>query len=100
MLIHEMLEGHAERTPEKEAMALRDRRVSYGEYLEAVNRVAANLVKLGVKRGDKVALYIGNSPDYVFCYIATVSLAPRPFPSRRGSSTKRQVSWSATRTPR
>ncbi len=80
MLIHEMLEGHAERTPEKEAMALRDRRVSYGEYLEAVNRVAANLVKLGVKRGDKVALYIGNSPDYVFCYIATVSLGAAAVP--------------------
>lgn len=80
MLIHELLESDAERAPDKEAIVLRDRRVNYGEYLEAVNRVAANLLKLGVKRGDKVALYIGNRPEYVFCYIAAVSIGAAAVP--------------------
>lgn len=80
MLIHELLEGKAERMPEKEAIVLRERRITYGEYLEAVNRVAANLLKLGVKRGDKVALYIGNRPEYVFCYIAAVSIGAAAVP--------------------
>lgn len=80
MLIHELLEGHAKKMPGKEAIVLRERRVSYGEYAEAVDRVAANMLKLGVRRGDKVALYIGNSPDYVFCYIAAVSLGAAAVP--------------------
>ena len=80
MLIHELLESDAERAPDKEAIVLRDRRVNYGEYLESVNRAAANLLKLGVRRRDKVALYIGNRPEYVFCYIATVSIGAAAVP--------------------
>ena len=80
MLVLEMLEGHAERDPDREAIVFHGRRVSYGEYLEKVSRVAANMVKLGVKRGDKVALYIGNTPEYVFCYVATISLGATAVP--------------------
>jgi acyl-CoA synthetase (AMP-forming)/AMP-acid ligase II len=80
MLILEMLERNAERDPGKEAIIFKDRRISYGEYLENVNRVAANMVKLGVKRGDKVALYIGNNPEYVYCYIAAISVGAAAVP--------------------
>lgn len=74
MLLHEVLEVHAEAHPDKEAIVFHDQRITYREYLENVNRVAANLNRLGVKRGDKVALYMGNSPRYAFCYIAAASL--------------------------
>jgi acyl-CoA synthetase (AMP-forming)/AMP-acid ligase II len=74
MLLHEVLEIHAVSTPDSEAMVFHDRRVSYGEYLEMTNRVAANMMRLGVKRGDKVALYLGNGPEYVYCYIGAASL--------------------------
>ncbi len=80
MLMHELLEKNAENAPDKEAIVFRDRRISYAEYLETVNRVAANLLKLGVRRGDKVGLYIGNRPEYVFCYIATVSIGAAAVP--------------------
>ncbi len=80
MLIHEMLQEHTASDPHKEAIVFHDQRITYGEYLEAVDRIAANLVKLGVKRGDKVALYIGNRPDYVYCYIATTSIGAAAVP--------------------
>jgi len=80
MLIHQLLEGHAASDPDKEAIVFHDQRFTYGDYLEAVNRVAANMVKLGVKRGDKVALHIGNRPEYVFCYLATISLGAAAVP--------------------
>ncbi|MBU4301497.1 MAG: acyl--CoA ligase [Actinobacteria bacterium] len=93
MLVLEMLEGNAERDPDKEAIVFKGRRISYGEYLENVNRVAANMVKLGVKRGDKVALYIGNRPEYAYCYIATISLgaAAVPVSTRFGEAEARFV---------
>lgn len=74
MLLHEVLEIHAKEHPDKEAIVFHDERVTYAEYHENVTRVAANLNRLGVKRGDKVALYMGNGTQYVYCYIATASL--------------------------
>lgn len=80
MLLHEMLEAHAAKNPDKEALVLRDRRVTYGEYLDMVNRAAAAMSELGVRRGDKVALYIGNRPEHMFCYIAAASLGAAAVP--------------------
>ncbi len=80
MLIHELLEKHATETPDKEALVLRERRVSYAEYHENVNRVANGMLSLGVKRGDKVALYIGNMPEFMYCYIAAASIGAAAVP--------------------
>ena len=80
MLIYEILKEHAERNPEKEAIAFHGRRYNYREYREAVDRDAANMLKLGVRRGDKVALYVGNSPEFVFMYIATMSIGAAAVP--------------------
>jgi len=74
MLLNEVLELHAAEEPDKEAIVFHEQRVTYREYLDNVNRVAANLVRLGVKRGDKVALYMGNGTQYCHCYIAAASL--------------------------
>ena len=79
-MLHEMLEAHAAKNPEKEALVLRDRRVTYGEYLEMVNRAAVAMRRLGVGRGDRVALYIGNRPEHMFCYIAAASLGAAAVP--------------------
>ena len=93
MLVNQMLEADAERDAEKEAIIFHGRRISYGEYLDNVNRVAANMLKLGVKRGDNVALYVGNCPEYVFCYIAAASLgaAAVPVSTRFGASEARFI---------
>lgn len=80
MLIHQLLQKHAEEQPEKEALVYHGRRVSYREYLENVDRAAAAMVSLGVGRGDRVALYINNSPEYVYCYIAATSIGAAAVP--------------------
>ena len=80
MLIHEVLEAHAGRNPQKEAIVFKDLRVNYREYMENVDRAAAAMVRLGVKRGDKVALYIGNRPEHVYCYVAAASLGAAAVP--------------------
>ena len=74
MLLNEVLEVHAGEHPDKEAIVFRDQRVTYAEYLKNVNNVAANMHHMGIKRGDHVALYMGNGPDYCYCYIGAASL--------------------------
>lgn len=80
VLIHEALERHATEMPEKEALVLRERRVTYAEYWENVNRVASGMLSLGVKRGDNLALYIGNMPEFMYCYIAAASIGAAAVP--------------------
>ena len=56
---------HADRAPDKPAVKDLDRALTRGELRAAAGRVAAGLVQKGVGPGDRVALMIGNSVDFV-----------------------------------
>lgn len=47
---------------------LMDATMSYRELRDAVNRFANALVKMGVKKGDRVAIYLPNSPQFAIAY--------------------------------
>ena len=51
------------------------RDVSYGELRAATLQMAHALTSLGVRRGDRVALLLHDSPEFVEAFIATCSLA-------------------------
>ena len=50
------------------------REISYGELRSATLQMAAALTSLGVQRGDRVALLLHDSPEFVEAFIATCSL--------------------------
>jgi long-chain acyl-CoA synthetase len=50
---------------------LLDAKLSYKELNDLVNRLANALTALGVKKGDRVALYLPNCPQYIIAYYAT-----------------------------
>lgn len=64
-LVHECLHDSAVRHPDKVAVACRGRRISYGCLELAANRLALALRELGVKPGDRVAIYLNNSIELV-----------------------------------
>ena len=70
----DILEGKAQLYPDKTAIIFKDRRFTYREYNEAVDRLAAGLQKLGVGSGDRVAIHLPNCPQFVFAYYATLRL--------------------------
>lgn len=74
MLLNEILEVHAREHPDGEAIVFHDERVTWAEYMANVDKVAANMARLGVKRGDHVALYMGNGTQYCYCYLGAASL--------------------------
>ena len=61
-----MLATMATRAPEREAIVAPDRRIRYAELYRAAGRVAAGLLALGVKKNDKVALWLPNRPEWLF----------------------------------
>ena len=56
---------HADRAPDRPAVKDLDRSLTRGELRSAAGRVAAGLRQKGVEPGDRVALLIGNSVDFV-----------------------------------
>ncbi|KTB48442.1 class I adenylate-forming enzyme family protein [Dehalogenimonas alkenigignens] len=62
--IAEAARRHGQRT----AFKLGDRQLSFENLDKLSNGLARNLVNLGIKPGDRVALLLENSPDFPICY--------------------------------
>ncbi|MCE5207466.1 MAG: AMP-binding protein, partial [Chloroflexi bacterium] len=56
------------------AMTFNDQNTTYAELARKVNRFAAVLSGQGVKKGDRVALILVNSPTYVISFFAILKL--------------------------
>ncbi len=65
LLVQHFLEYSAQRTPEKIALICEGRRHSYAEIEAMANRLANALRENGLKRGDRVILYLHNSVELV-----------------------------------
>jgi long-chain acyl-CoA synthetase len=59
------LDRSARAHPGKTALVFGQRRLTYAEVAQASDRLAAALVSMGVRRGDRVAVYLENSPEAV-----------------------------------
>ena len=68
------LEETARRHPEHPALIFKDNRISYREYKETVDRFAAALQRLGVKKGDRVAIHLPNCPQFSIAYSAALEI--------------------------
>jgi long-chain acyl-CoA synthetase len=62
------LDESAEKYPDAVATIFQDKRITYSELKEAVDRFATALQKLGVARRDKVALFLPNIPQFIISY--------------------------------
>jgi len=69
-----MLEEVAEHYGEKTAIVSGSRRLSYAGLDEASNKVANALIKMGVGRGDRVAMLLSNSPEFVVIYFGVAKV--------------------------
>jgi len=61
-----------ERDPGRTAVAFYGRSISYRELREATDRLANALAGLGLKKGDRIALYLVNSPQFIIAYFAAL----------------------------
>lgn len=59
-LVHESLLAAAQAQPDKTALITGGRHYSYGEFLDAALRLARALQEQGLKRGERVAMFLDN----------------------------------------
>jgi len=68
---HELLRRTVERVPDKWATVFHDRMLTYREIEGLSNGLAHGLRDLGVAKGDRVALFMTNRPEYLITFEAT-----------------------------
>jgi long-chain acyl-CoA synthetase len=74
MSLKRMLEETVARYGGKAAIVSGDCRLSYTELDEASNKVANALIGLGVNKGDRVAMLLSNSPEFVIIYFGITKI--------------------------
>ncbi|MCF2134316.1 condensation domain-containing protein, partial [Mycetohabitans sp. B3] len=68
--IHQLFEAQAERTPEAPALVFEAQTLSYAELNAQANRLAHQLIELGVKPDTRVAICVQRSPALVVGLLA------------------------------
>ena len=65
MLVHHFLENSAKRLPDKVALICNDQRLTYREINSFADQFAAALVNMGVRRQDRIVIFLDNSAESV-----------------------------------
>jgi long-chain acyl-CoA synthetase len=78
MNVAHLLEASARHLPDRAALVCGDRTWRYAELDREAGRVAAGLARLGLRRGERVGLHLGNRPEFVLAYYACQKLGLTP----------------------
>ena len=65
-----LLEQAAKNFPDRPCTIFKGAKISYREMDEKSDRLAAGLAALGVKKGDRVGIFMPNTPQFVMAYFA------------------------------
>jgi amino acid adenylation domain-containing protein len=68
--LESFLEASAQRFPDKTALVFDCRRLTYGEIESRANQLAHAMIARGLDRGDRVAIWLENSPEVVIALFA------------------------------
>jgi acyl-CoA synthetase (AMP-forming)/AMP-acid ligase II len=74
MDVRKILEDRSEQFPEKPAIIFKEEEISFGQLRNHVFKLAQVLHSMGIGKGDRVAVYLPNCPQYVYSYLASFCL--------------------------
>lgn len=72
MLIHRFLENSASRLPDKVALVLNGKRVTYRQLDRSANSLANWFIRSGMQPGERVLILLENGEEYVISYYAAL----------------------------
>lgn len=74
MTLMGMLKSTATKIPDEPVLWFLDGTMNYQTFFDHVQNFAGHLYKIGIRKGDVVALHLPNCPQYMIAYYAVVSL--------------------------
>jgi long-chain acyl-CoA synthetase len=60
--------------PDKTALIFEDKSFTYKQLDQSANRVANGLRGLGIKKGDRIALFVPNIPEFIISYVGILKV--------------------------
>jgi len=74
MNLSQIIEKHINRIPRSLAVISETTKYTWQEFNRQVNKMGNALTKLGVRKGDRVAVCLPNSPEYLVTYFGIVKI--------------------------
>ncbi|MGE0885013.1 MAG: AMP-binding protein [Blastocatellales bacterium] len=80
LTLGELFDQRAAELPDKEALVYNypelglNLRLTYGQYRDTVNQLAKGLMAMGVEKGDHVAVWATNVPEWIFLQMALAKI--------------------------
>ena len=68
-----LLEKAASNFPDKPAIIFNDQKVTYSELYDAAINIASSLVEEGVKKGDRVGIFMYNRPEWIMAFFGIIT---------------------------
>lgn len=78
--VPELLDQTAEKYKKKTALIFYGKKISYKELITLIDQCATGLAELGVKKGDTVAIYLLNSPQFIISYFGALKAGAKVTP--------------------
>jgi non-ribosomal peptide synthetase component F len=72
--VRELIEARSREYAAKVYLLFQDQKLTFNQIDRRVNQVANGLSSLGVAKGDRVALFIKNSPEFIYAWWAILKL--------------------------
>ena len=72
--VYDMICRNAAVNPGQEAVVFHDRRLTYGQFKEKCDHLAAGLIKAGAQPGDRLGVVAHNSDEYLILYGAAAKI--------------------------
>ena len=66
--LHGILHESAEKFPQKTAIVYGEQEITYAQLDLLSNQLANVLIKLGINKGDRVAIFLPNTPQFIIAY--------------------------------
>jgi long-chain acyl-CoA synthetase len=98
--LYSVLDESSEKYPGQTALLYSGRSIKYQQLRILVDRLAAALTSLGVKRGDRVCLFMGNCPEFVIADLGILKTGAATVPTsilRSSEGLVHELSSSAAR---
>ncbi|MFH1354659.1 MAG: AMP-binding protein [Candidatus Omnitrophota bacterium] len=80
MNIAKHLETQAQKYKHRAALIFKNQPISFVQLQNKSYKLTDSLIKLGVKKGDKIAMYLPNCPEYIYSYLAIWSIGATAIP--------------------
>ena len=72
--IGDLVQRKAKKNKDRTCLLWKDQKITYEELDLHSNRMANGLKKFGVQKGDKVCIFMDNSPEYMYLWIALAKI--------------------------